>query len=158
MAKANASQPSKPVQYLPKSATDAIETGTRVFKEEKNSEEAIRLYQLAMQMQPNEDEARAALYNLGCAYAKQKRWKEASENIVRAINDYKLKLVVALKVGERHLPSLDMVRMQQVVHAACSHRGLPHLAAESECVRVCSCGNRMMTWRSCATRGSGLKR
>lgn len=48
-------------------------------------------------MKPNDDEARAALYNLGCALAKQKKWAEASESIVTAINAYKLKLSVALK-------------------------------------------------------------
>lgn len=109
-AKANTSQSSKPAQYQPSNAKDAIETGTRVLKEERNTDEAIRLYQVAMQMQPSEDEARAALYNLGCALAKQKRWKESADNIVRAINDYKLKLVVALKVSgpiRRLLPSMQ---------------------------------------------------
>lgn len=156
MAKANASQPSKPVQYMPESATDAIETGTRVFKEEKNSEEAIRLYQLAMQMQPNEDEARAALYNLGCAYAKQKRWKEASENIIRAINDYKLKLVVALKVRGRPYRHWAWCVCSRQCMLLAAIVGSPHHG--TECMHACSCGNRTMTWHSCATRGSGLRR
>ncbi|GLC51467.1 hypothetical protein PLESTB_000505700 [Pleodorina starrii] len=91
-----ASSSSKPL-YQPTSARDAIETATRVFKEQKDVDEAVRLYRLSLDMKPNEDEARAALYNLGCALAKQKKWAEASESIVRAINDYKLKLAVALK-------------------------------------------------------------
>lgn len=49
-------------------------------------------------MQPNDDEARAALYNLGCALTKQKKFSEAVEAIERAINDYGLKLIVALRV------------------------------------------------------------
>ncbi|EFJ44781.1 acetylglucosaminyltransferase [Volvox carteri f. nagariensis] len=87
---------SKP-QYQPTSARDAIETATRVFKEQQDVDEAVRLYRLGLDMKPNEDEARAALYNLGCALAKQKKWAEASDSIVKAINDYKLKLTVALK-------------------------------------------------------------
>lgn len=48
-------------------------------------------------MTPNDDETRAALYNMGCALAKQRKWAEAAESIVKAINDYSLKLSVALK-------------------------------------------------------------
>ncbi|KXZ41224.1 hypothetical protein GPECTOR_636g744 [Gonium pectorale] len=87
---------SKPL-YQPTSARDAIEVGTRVFNEDKDVDEAIRLYRLGLAMNPNEDEARAALYNLGCALAKQKKWAEAADSIVIAINDYRLKLAVALK-------------------------------------------------------------
>ena len=93
---------SKPL-YQPSSARDAIETGTRLFKEQQDLDEAIRLYRLSLDMKPNEDEARAALYNLGCALAKQKKWQEATDSIVRAINDYKLKLIVALKVRARNI-------------------------------------------------------
>ncbi len=98
IAGAAKSTPTNKPSYQPTSARDAIETATRVFKEEKNYDEAVRLYRLSLEMKPNDDEARAALYNLGCALAKQKKWAEASASIVTAINDYKLKLSVALKV------------------------------------------------------------
>eukprot|EP00198_Chlamydomonas_reinhardtii_P013350 XP_001702687.1 predicted protein [Chlamydomonas reinhardtii] len=54
-------------------------------------------------MQPNDDEARAALYNLGCALTKQKKFSEAVEAIERAINDYGLKLIVALRDDDLRL-------------------------------------------------------
>lgn len=88
---------SKAPAYKPSSAKDAIETGTKALKESKDAEEAIRLFQLSLAMQPSEDEARAALYNMGCALAKQRRWAEATSRIVSAINDHGLKLVVALR-------------------------------------------------------------
>lgn len=48
-------------------------------------------------MNPNEEEITAALYNLGCAHAKLKQWKPATEALVKAINDHRLKLSVALQ-------------------------------------------------------------
>jgi tetratricopeptide (TPR) repeat protein len=83
----------------PKSAKEAVEAGLLLFKEKKRYAEAIHLFNTAMELKPTEDEAMAALYNLGCAYAKSKQWKPASEAIVRAINDYRLRLSVALKVS-----------------------------------------------------------
>ena len=88
--------------YKPTSARDAIETGTNVLKDRKDAAEAIRLFQLGLEMNPNDDETRAALYNLGCALAKQRKWAEAADSIVKAINDHSLKLSVALKVGQVH--------------------------------------------------------
>lgn len=93
-------------QYTPKSARDAIETATKLQKEQKDYKEAVRLYVKAMEMNPNDDEARAALYNMGCALAKQKQWVKSTECVMRAINDYNLKLVVALKVSSQpHVPT-----------------------------------------------------
>ena len=51
-----------------------------------------------MDLNPTDDEAMAALYNLGCALSKDKQWKAAADAIVLAINDYRLRLAVALKV------------------------------------------------------------
>ena len=50
-----------------------------------------------MQLQPSDDEARAALYNSACCYTKQKRWQPAVDAVVSAVNDYDLKLSVAVK-------------------------------------------------------------
>lgn len=85
-------------KYVPSSAKDAIERGTQVFKDNKDYAEAVRLYTIAMEMRPNDDEARAALYNMGCAQVKLKQWKPATDNILQAINKHNLKLSVALKV------------------------------------------------------------
>ncbi|PNH00100.1 hypothetical protein TSOC_014094 [Tetrabaena socialis] len=122
------SQPAKPL-YQPTSARDAIETATRVFKEEQDLDEAIRLYRASMQMAPSEDEARAALYNLGCALAKQKKWSEATASIVTAINDYKLKLYVALKQPclTRHVPPLHpRTSLDATCHRTCPPRATCH--------------------------------
>ncbi|WIA22086.1 hypothetical protein OEZ85_004429 [Tetradesmus obliquus] len=50
-----------------------------------------------MELNPSSEEAAAALFNLGCAYAKQRKFKEASEAIGEAINEHSLKISVALK-------------------------------------------------------------
>ncbi|GFH31494.1 acetylglucosaminyltransferase, partial [Haematococcus lacustris] len=50
-----------------------------------------------MEMKPTDDEARAALYNMGCVLVKQKQWAPAAACVVKAINDYGLKLSVALQ-------------------------------------------------------------
>jgi tetratricopeptide (TPR) repeat protein len=83
--------------YEPTSAKDAIQAGTDAFNKDKDTEEAVRLLTLGLEMGPGQDEAMAAYYNLGCVYAKQKKYKQASEAIVKAINDYNLRLIVALK-------------------------------------------------------------
>ena len=82
----------------PKNAREAVESALRVQKEQKDYMEAVRLYSLAMEMKPNGDEARAALYNMGCALVKLKQWSKATQCVQRAVNDYNLKLSVALKV------------------------------------------------------------
>lgn len=68
---------------------------------EESLAEALRLFQAALEMQPSDDEARAALYNSACCYAKQKRWQPAVDAVVSAVNDYDLKLSVAVKVWFR---------------------------------------------------------
>lgn len=87
-----------PVTSRPTTSREAVEGGLTSFQK-KSYEEAVKQFNAALELNPTEDEAMAALYNLGCAYTKQKKWKLASEAIIRAINDYKLKLSVALKVG-----------------------------------------------------------
>jgi tetratricopeptide (TPR) repeat protein len=81
----------------PTSAKGAIERGLEEF-ERGNVAEAVALFEAAMDLSPDADEARAALYNSACGYAKQKRWREATDAVARAINDYDLKLQVALEV------------------------------------------------------------
>lgn len=90
--------------YTPTSARNAIETADAKLKQEKDATEAIRLYKLALEMQPNEEETTAALYNLGCAYTKTKQWQLAVDSIVSAVNDHNLKIIVPLKV--RHMQQI----------------------------------------------------
>lgn len=83
--------------FSPTSAKEAIETGTTEF-EKKNYEDALQLYQKAMGMSPDNDEARAAMYNSACVHAKQGRWQAATDAIKTAVNEYNLKLSVAKAV------------------------------------------------------------
>lgn len=97
MAAAKAeTKPSKP---QPTSAKEAVEAGLATFTDKKDYDEAVRLFKAALELQPSSEEAVAALFNMGCAYAKQRRFKEAAEAIGRAINEHDLKLAVALKVS-----------------------------------------------------------
>lgn len=84
--------------YTPTSARDAIETADARLKKDNDTAEAIRLYKLALDMRPSDEEATACWYNLGCALAKAKQWQPAVDAIVTAVNDYNLKIIVPLKV------------------------------------------------------------
>jgi tetratricopeptide (TPR) repeat protein len=83
---------------VPTTAKQAVEEGLAAFNERKDYNEALRLFKAAMELKPNDEEAIAALYNAGCAHAKRKEWREASEAILSAVNEYNLKLSVALQV------------------------------------------------------------
>jgi TolA-binding protein len=89
----------KPSKPTPTTAKAAVEAGLQVFQESKDYAEAVRLFKAALELQPNSEEAAAALFNLGCAYAKQRNFKAASEAIGTAINEHNLKLKVALQVS-----------------------------------------------------------
>ena len=83
----------------PSIAESLVEQGLETFqKADGNAAKALSLFIEASKV-PNatEDELRAAVYNSACAYVKLKRWNEACAQIEKAINDYDLKLVVALR-------------------------------------------------------------
>jgi tetratricopeptide (TPR) repeat protein len=86
----------EPLETLPSTAKSSVETGLARFQA-GDSEGALRLFLHALKQSPNDDEACAALYNAACAYTKLERWQEASDAVVKAVNDYNLKLVVALR-------------------------------------------------------------
>ena len=79
------------------SASEAVQQGQQAF-DRAEYDTALQLFSKAMFMRPNDDEARAALYNGACAKAKLKDWQGAADDVLRAVNDYKLKLEVAVKV------------------------------------------------------------
>jgi outer membrane protein assembly factor BamD (BamD/ComL family) len=83
--------------YKPTSATDAVETGTKRFEEE-DYDDPLRLYNAAMEMRPNDDEARAATYNAACVHVKKKQWQKAVDNLKASVNDYGLKVKVVYEV------------------------------------------------------------
>eukprot|EP00879_Flechtneria_rotunda_P008535 GHRR01008942.1.p1 GENE.GHRR01008942.1~~GHRR01008942.1.p1 ORF type:complete len:328 (+),score=78.40 GHRR01008942.1:90-1073(+) len=81
----------------PKTAREAVEAGLLAFNDRRDYDEAVRLFNAAMDLKPSSEVAAAALFNLGCTYAKQRRFKNAASAIGKAINDYDLKISVALK-------------------------------------------------------------
>lgn len=81
----------------PSSAREAVESGDQCFKN-KEYETALSLYDKAMELKPDDDEARAARYNAACAHAKLKQWAAAVEDVEAAVNEYKLKIEVVLEV------------------------------------------------------------
>lgn len=80
----------------PSNAKEFVEEGLAKF-EEKEYSKALEMFYEAMKLSPKEDEMRAALYNAACAHAKLGQWQDAADAIVRVVNDYNLKLVVALR-------------------------------------------------------------
>ena len=74
----------------------AVEEGLELFGAGE-AERALEQFLLAQQLNGNRDEMCAAIYNSSCAYVKLKRWSEAVDALERAINDYDVKLVVALR-------------------------------------------------------------
>ncbi len=79
------------------SAKESVEAGLKLFSDRKYKD-ALEYFQSALQSSPSDDEARAALYNSACAHAKLKQWQPATDAVRRAVNDYKLRLTVAVKV------------------------------------------------------------
>jgi tetratricopeptide (TPR) repeat protein len=75
------------------------------FNSKKDYDEAIRLFKAAMQLQPSSEEAAAALYNLACAYAKKRKFKEACQALQEAVDDHNLKISVAINVSRNPLGS-----------------------------------------------------
>lgn len=98
----SSSQAATSVQALPNSASEAVQKGQQAFDRAEYGE-ALQLFSRAMSLSPNDDEARAALYNGACAKAKLKQWQGAADDVTRAVNDYKLKLDVAVKVRILHI-------------------------------------------------------
>ena len=79
------------------SAKGSVERGLQLFSD-GNYRDALQYFESAMQAGPSDDEARAALYNSACAHAKLKQWQPATDAVRKAVNDYQLRLTVAIKV------------------------------------------------------------
>lgn len=57
-------------------------------------EAATRAFTRALEMKPNEDEARAASYNRACGYVKMNMYDEAKDDLIAAVNVHNLKFKV----------------------------------------------------------------
>ncbi|KAL4854848.1 Protein LOW PSII ACCUMULATION 1 [Chlorella vulgaris] len=76
-------------------AKQAVELGLEAF-EAGDTDAALTLFQKALSLQPDADEARAAAYNSACAHTRLRQWEPAVEAIKLAVNTHGLKLSVAL--------------------------------------------------------------
>ena len=83
-----------------RSATEAIESADKKFADGQYAK-AVKLYEKAMQLNPNDDEARAAQYNAACAHVKLEHWSDAVRCVQSAVNEHNLKVLVAYKVCTR---------------------------------------------------------
>ena len=95
-----AAQQQQEQQQAQSAAAQSVEAGLALFAAGKY-EDALPLFLRAQQQRPNADEARAALYNAACAHTKLRQWQAAADAVLAAINDYELKLAVAMKVRAR---------------------------------------------------------
>ena len=74
-------------------AATAVNEGLRLF-ERGEHEAATRAFTRALEMKPNEDEARAASYNRACGYVKMNMYDEAKDDLIAAVNVHNLKFKV----------------------------------------------------------------
>ena len=84
-------------QQAPASAKAAVERGLEAFAK-GDTNEALTMFRKGMNMNPSQDEARAALYNSACCLAKEKQWQAAADAVAEACNKYGLKYSIAVKV------------------------------------------------------------
>lgn len=100
---------SKESKTMPKptNAATAINRGLIAFTN-KDYDKAKFLFEEAIANATNDTEMRAGLYNLACAKAKLGEYDEACQSLLRAVNEYKLKIDVAL--GDEDLASLRETR------------------------------------------------
>ena len=78
-------------------AKEAVEDGLKRFKA-RDYQQALQLFQNALDSAPRPEEAQAALYNAACCQVKLKQWQAATESVAEAVNNYQLKLKVAMEV------------------------------------------------------------
>lgn len=113
-ASASSSSSSSPPTSQARSAKEAVELGLEAFQT-GDAQAALALFVRAQQLSPDEDEARAACYNAACAQTRLRQWEAAVDSIRRAVNDYNLKLSVALND-----PDLEALRERREWLAALS--------------------------------------
>ncbi|KAH6558492.1 hypothetical protein KP509_1Z061600 [Ceratopteris richardii] len=82
-------------QAAPSAAAAAVELGLSLFKKGRVND-ALDQFDAALTMNPEPDEAKAALYNKACCHAKREEEELASEALRKALRDYGLKFSVIL--------------------------------------------------------------
>lgn len=74
---------------------DAVNLGLALFSKGR-VKEALVQFDAALEMNPNEEEAQAALYNKACCHARSDEGEKASQALRRALKEYDLKFSVIL--------------------------------------------------------------
>lgn len=111
-----------------KTAREAVEGGDARFSKREFAA-AIAAYRSAMQLRPNDDEARAAQYNEGCAHLKLEQWPEAMQCFREAVNRYRLKVNVLYKVRATLCKAAAANRRAYAMHGICTCIAFLHTAA-----------------------------
>lgn len=83
-------------------AKEAVNAGLFALERKSDPEGAIELFESALTFQPTDQEASAAVYNIACCYVKMKQWQKAADQIVKAVNDYRLDIEIPKKVHSIH--------------------------------------------------------
>ncbi|KAK9822081.1 hypothetical protein WJX74_005614 [Apatococcus lobatus] len=115
------------------SAKSSVETGLKLFSDGK-FRDALQYFESAMQAGPSDDEARAALYNSACAHAKLKQWQPATDAVRKAVNDYQLRLTVAIKDAdlEQLRETREWLDALDTMRGGLSSRSVAGLRAEAK--------------------------
>eukprot|EP00249_Psilotum_nudum_P035681 c5679_g1_i1 orf=430-1782(-) len=76
-------------------AEDAVNLGLELFSKGR-VRDALLQFDTALAMNPEPEEAKAALYNKACCHAYREEWVKASQALRQALRDYNLKFSVIL--------------------------------------------------------------
>ena len=80
-------------------AEEAVNEGLAALEKRSSPGEAIELFRRALEMNPTAQEASAAAYNIACCYVEMKEWQKAADQIVVAVNDYRLDIKIPNQAG-----------------------------------------------------------
>ncbi|KAG0569124.1 hypothetical protein KC19_6G066400 [Ceratodon purpureus] len=79
----------------PTTPAEAVNLGLALFSKGR-VKDALVQFDAALEMNPNEEEAQAALYNKACCHARSEEGEKASQALRRALKQYKLKFSIIL--------------------------------------------------------------
>lgn len=85
-------------------AREAVDAGLVALEKQSDPQQALELFQRALKSNPTDKEACAAAYNIACCYVEMKEWQKAADQLVVAVNDYRLDPEIPRKVGRCYSP------------------------------------------------------
>ena len=78
-------------------AREAVDAGLAALEKQSDPQKAVELFEKALRMNPTDKEACAAAYNIACCYVEMQQWQKAADQLVVAVNDYRLDLQIPRK-------------------------------------------------------------